>query len=195
MPWEKTFNEDKAIEAAMVLFWEKGYTDTSMANLLEATKLTKGSFYNAFGSKKDLFIKTLLKYDLENRRAVLQELVAMDKPVQAIERFFDSMIEECSQDTDKKGCFLINTSLELNSYDKEIQKIIINALGEVETFFKQMIELGQARGEIAQHINPQDAARSLMGAVAGTRVLGRGIYDKAALKALSKQAINGIKHS
>ena len=94
MPWEKTFNEDKAIEAAMILFWEKGYTDTSMANLLEATNLTKGSFYNAFGSKKDLFIKALLKYDLENRRKVLQKLVAMDQPVQAIESFFENMIEE-----------------------------------------------------------------------------------------------------
>ena len=39
MPWEKTFDEEQAIENAMILFWEKGYTDTSMANLLEATKL------------------------------------------------------------------------------------------------------------------------------------------------------------
>ena len=195
MPWEKTFNEDKAIEAAMILFWEKGYTDTSMANLLEATNLTKGSFYNAFGSKKDLFIKALLKYDLENRRKVLQKLVAMDQPVQAIESFFENMIEECSQDIDKKGCFLINTSLELNSYDEEIQKIIVNALSEVETFFKQMIELGQTRGEIVKNLDPQNTAKSLMGTVAGTRVLGRGIYDKAALKTLYDQAISGIKIS
>ena len=38
MPWEKTFDEDTAVEAAMLLFWEKGYTDTSMADLLKATE-------------------------------------------------------------------------------------------------------------------------------------------------------------
>lgn len=195
MPWEKTFNEDKAVEAAMILFWEKGYSDASMANLLDVTKLTKGSFYNAFGSKKDIFIKALLKYDLENRRTVLQELIALDQPLQAIEKFFDMIIEECSQDTDKKGCFLINTSLELNAHDPETQKIITNALGEVETFFKQMIELGQMRGDMSANINPQNAAKGLMGAVVGIRVLGRGIYDKTALKALSSQAITTIKSS
>ena len=87
MPWEKTFDEDKAVEAAMLLFWEKGYTDTSMADLLKTTGLTKGSFYNAFGSKYDLFVKALLKYDLENRCIILQELVAMDSPVKSIETF------------------------------------------------------------------------------------------------------------
>ena len=195
MPWEKSFDEEKAIENAMILFWEKGYTDSSMANLLEATKLTKGSFYNAFGSKKELFTKALLKYDSKNRRAVLQELVAMDKPIQAIEKFFGMIVEECSEDVDKKGCFLINTSLELNSHDEDTQKIITNALKEVETFFKQMIELGQVRDEVVASVNAQDAARGLMGAVVGIRVLGRGVYNKQALRGLASQAINGIRQS
>ena len=89
MPWEKTFDEDKVIEAAMLLFWEKGYTDTSMADLLKVTGLSKGSFYNAFGSKHDLFLKALLKYDMENRCIILQELVAMDSPVESIETFLN----------------------------------------------------------------------------------------------------------
>ena len=195
MPWEKSFDEEKAIENAMILFWEKGYTDSSMANLLEATKLTKGSFYNAFGSKKELFTEALLKYDSENRRAVLQELVAMDKPIQAIEKFFGMIVEECSEDADKKGCFLINTSLELNSHDEDTQRIITNALKEVETFFKQMIELGQGRDEVVASVSAQDAARGLMGAVVGIRVLGRGVYNKQALRVLASQAINGIRQS
>ena len=192
MPWEKTFNEDKAIEAAMILFWEKGYTDTSMADLLKATGLTKGSFYNAFGSKHELFLKTLSKYDVENRRMALQKLIAMDSPVKSIEAFMDSIINECAQDAEKKGCFLINVSLEINSHQEEIQKIIINALGEVETFFKQMIELGQMRKDIPDTVDPQSTAKALMGTVVGIRVLGRGVYDKAALQALSEQSLRLI---
>lgn len=192
MPWEKTFDEEKTVKAAMLLFWEKGYTDTSMADLLEATGLTKGSFYNAFGSKHDLFVKTLLKYDVENRRVVIQELIAMDAPVKSIETFMNAVVNESAEDGDKKGCFLVNTSLDLNSHEDTVKKIITKGLKEVETFFKQMIELGQARKDIPQSVDPQSTAKAFMSTIVGIRVLGRGVYNKAALKALSEQSLRLI---
>jgi len=192
MPWEKTFDEEQAVKAAMLLFWEKGYTDTSMADLLKATGLTKGSFYNAFGSKHDLFVKALLKYDIENRRSVLQEFAAMDSPVKSIKSFLNAVIAESVEDTDKKGCFLINTSLDLGAHKEEIKEIVTRGLGETEVFFKQMIELGQARNQIPENIDPHSTAKALMGTVAGIRVLGRGVYDKAALTALSEQSLRLI---
>lgn len=190
MPWEKSFNIDKAIESAMILFWEKGYSDSSMTNLLDVTGLTKGSFYNAFGSKRDLFLKALLKYDQDMRRSALQKLIAMDDPKKAIEAFFDTNIRETAGDCDKKGCFIINTSLDLASHDKDIQKIVTKAFSETENFFKQMIKLGQERGDISKTINPDDTAKSLVGTLVAIRVLGRGVYDKADLQALSEQAAN-----
>lgn len=192
MPWEKTFDEDKAIKSAMLLFWEKGYTDTSMADLLKVTGLTKGSFYNAFGSKHDLFVKTLLKYDIENRRVILQELLAMDEPIKSIEAFMNAVINESAEDINKKGCFLVNTSLDLNSHKDDVKQIITKGLSEVETFFKQMIELGQIRKDIPQNVDAQSVAKALMGTVVGIRVLGRGLYDKSALKALSTQTLKLI---
>ena len=55
MPWEKTFDIDEAIDRATEVFWAKGYEATSLADLIKATGVNKGSFYNAFGSKKKLF--------------------------------------------------------------------------------------------------------------------------------------------
>ena len=189
MPWEKSFDVDKAVQNAMVLFWEKGYTDSSMAALLNVTGLTKGSFYNAFGSKRALFVKSLLKYDTQNRRALLQQLGAMDKPRFAIEEFFNRIIQSAAEDAERKGCFLINTSLELSAHDEETQSIVINALKEVETFFKQMIELGQIRGEITDSINAQELSKSLLGTLVSIRVLGRGVFDTDELKTLAKNAL------
>jgi len=173
----------------MLLFWEKGYTDTSMADLLKTTGLTKGSFYNAFGSKYDLFVKALLKYDLENRCIILQELAAMDSPIKSIETFLNSLVDESAEDTNKKGCFIVNTAVDLGSRKDEIRQIIAKGLGEVEAFFKQMIESGQAKKEIPKSVDPQSTAKALMGTVVGIRVLGRGIYDRAALQALTKQSL------
>lgn len=195
MPWKKTFDEKEAIKSAMSLFWKKGYVDTSMADLLQKTDLTKGSFYNAFGSKKEMFIRALVTYDRENRQPVIQKLTALDAPLQAIQSFLQFNVDDTTQDIDKKGCFIINTSLELYSHDAETQQIINTAISEVVTFFKQMIELGQGRGEINPTLNPEHTAKSLMSTVAGIRVLGRGVYDKNSLMMIADQAVGTIKNN
>ena len=84
MPWEKSFDEDEAVGKAMKVFWEKGYEPASMADLIAVTGITRGSLYNAFGGKEQLFIKALEKYDKDNRRAMLAKLEAMDDPQRAI---------------------------------------------------------------------------------------------------------------
>jgi len=193
MPWQKSFDEDNAVKSAMTLFWEKGYTDASMADLLRVTGLTKGSFYNAFGSKHDLFLKALATYDLENRRLVLQKFAALDSPRAALDAFFKAIILESAEDTDKKGCFLINTSLSLNMHSQEVQDLVTRGLGETETFFKQMIELGQARGDITKAITPAATAKAFMGALIGMRVLGRGVYDRAAMTTIATEIMRFLR--
>ena len=54
MPWEKSFEIQDAVDKAMQVFWEKGYVDTSIADLLKATGLKRSSLYNAFGDKRNL---------------------------------------------------------------------------------------------------------------------------------------------
>lgn len=189
MPWEKTFDENKAIYQAMLLFWEKGYSDTSMADLLKATGLTKGSFYNAFGSKYDLYLKTLIKYDLENRRKRLEKFKELDSPIQSIKAFIRSIIQEAANDCHKKGCFLANTSLDLNSETDEVKSIIVDGLGDTENFFKEMIEKAQNSGDVPADLNPAKTAKALMGTVVSISVLGRGVFDQDGLETLAEQGL------
>jgi len=193
MPWEKAFNEEQAIERAMLLFWEHGYNETSLSSILDATRLSKGSFYNAFGSKKNLFKKALLKYDLENRKALLQGFIALDSPLHAIEEFFKYIIRDAEQGTVSKGCFIVNISLNLYAYDPDIREIVTQAINEIEIFFKQMIELGQSRSEIKSCIDPTKTAKAITAAFVAIRVLGRGTYNYNSLKAIADQAIINLK--
>ena len=59
MPRPKEFNPDDAIEKAMQVFWHKGYEATSMEDLLSAMDLNRGSLYNTFGDKRQLFLKVI----------------------------------------------------------------------------------------------------------------------------------------
>ena len=62
MPRPKEFNPDDALEKAMQVFWHKGYEATSMEDLLTAMDLNRGSLYDTFGDKRQLFLKAIDRY-------------------------------------------------------------------------------------------------------------------------------------
>lgn len=188
MPWEKSFDEDEAVGKAMKVFWEKGFEPASMANLIAGTGITRGSLYNAFGGKEQLFVKALLKYDKDNRRALLAELEAMDDPIRAIAALFDGIVAETVADPEKKGCFLVNTAAEIATHGEEVNRIIRNGLRELEAFLRRSLEVAQVRKQIPVSLDPEATAKGLMAMIVGIRVLGRGVFDEAALKEIATQA-------
>lgn len=190
MPWEKSFDVETAISNAMVLFWQKGYAESSMAELLSVTGLSRGSLYNAFNGKRNLFVKSLHKYDEQERVSVLKELSEMESPLAAIRQFLDGILRRTAEDDDKKGCFLINTSLDLYAHDEETTLIVKNAIQELTSFFEIMITKGQALNEIPLSVDATSTANTMVGICAGIRVLGRGVFD---IKALEGMADNAMK--
>lgn len=58
----RTFDRDEALRKAMLLFWEKGYEGTTMANLIEAIGMKAPSVYAAFGNKDKLFTEAVQLY-------------------------------------------------------------------------------------------------------------------------------------
>ncbi|MCB1825231.1 MAG: TetR/AcrR family transcriptional regulator [Candidatus Competibacteraceae bacterium] len=187
MPWEKSFDEESALEKAMQVFWEKGFESASIADLLAGMGLNRGSLYNAFGGKQPLFVKALLKYDQE-RQTLLAKLEALDNPKKAIATFFDTIVALTVADQDHKGCFLINTALEIATHDEQVNKIVRNGLREIEAFFRRGIEVGQARGDMPKKFDPEATAKALLALIVAIRVLGRGVFAEAALRTIADEA-------
>ncbi len=185
MPWEKSFNEETALEQAMQVFWKKGFEPASIADLLQGTGLNKGSLYNAFGGKHQLFVKALRKYDRDHRQGMLARLEALDDPKKAIATFFDAIVAETVADRDHKGCFLFNTALELTTHDEEVNAIVTNGVRETEAFFRRSIEVGQARGDLPEELDPEATAKALLALIVAIRVLGRGVFAEAALHTIA----------
>ena len=121
----KQFDQNEAIVEAMSLFWKKGYSATSLSDLTEHLEIGKGSFYNTFQGKRELFERALAVYrksSTENLEALLNS--EQDVKI-GIRKLFNLGIEGLMDDKDKKGCFLANTCAELGNSDEEIRKIII----------------------------------------------------------------------
>ncbi len=188
MPWEKAFDVDQALEQAMGVFWANGYEATSTQNLLTQMGINRGSLYATFGSKHALFIKALRHYLAEYQTRTLARLQRDLAPRDAVFELFRQVVDATLADKSQRGCFLVNTVLDQAPHDAEVQKLVSSALDQVELFFSTQIVAGQKTGGIAQSVDPQDAASSLLGLMLGVRVLSRAKPNKKRLEAILAQA-------
>jgi TetR/AcrR family transcriptional repressor of nem operon len=187
MPWEKTFDTEDALGKAMAAFWARGFEATSMQDLVDCMGIGRGSLYAAFGDKRRLFLRALALYDDRHRRRWSERLSAQESPRQAILAAFDEVVA-ATLDGSRDGCLLINTGLEMSPHDGEIAAAVSRALGEMEAFFRTMIQRGQAAGEISPALDPAETAQGLLALLAGLRVLSRSRPEAALMRAVARQA-------
>jgi TetR/AcrR family transcriptional repressor of nem operon len=183
---------DEAVDRAQRVFWAKGYEATSISDLTKGMGINKGSLYNAFGSKKRLFTRALLKYDRDNRQAGLAALGAVNDPRDAVEALFEGLIADSVADQERKGCFLVNTALDLPNLEDDVKDLVADALGDFEAFFGRIIVNGQTNGAISPTVEAAATAKSLVALVVGLRVLARGIFEEKDLAAIKQDALRLI---
>jgi len=173
----------------MACFWRRGYEATSVRDLADAMGLGIPSLYNAFSDKRTLFVRALERYMDEGARKRIARLEATLAPKEAIRRFIGEIVERSAADKDRRGCFLINSALEVAPHDPELGEEIAKRLGEVEDFFFRSIKAGQATGAIPRERNARDLARLLLGVLLGIRVLARSKPNRALLEGVARPAL------
>src|SRR6266852_4369991 len=96
MAGTKQFDHDTVVDRAMMLFWRMGYGGTSIQDLEKATRLRRGSLYNAFGDKQGLFVAALKRYESTVGQERIEQLSNPD-PYRAIEGFLDTLVAQMSE--------------------------------------------------------------------------------------------------
>jgi len=188
VPWEKQFDVDAARERAMATFWARGYKATSMQELLDAMGIQRGSFYGTFGSKRDILLDSLRRYDADRAKA-FAELRRGRTAAQAIERLFRNIADGTGLRAGPRGCFLVASASELAPGDEEVAAIVNRAFADIESFLRDAIEDGKSRREIAATLDPGTLARALLGMLLGMQVLSRSGANRKVLASIADQAV------
>jgi TetR/AcrR family transcriptional repressor of nem operon len=189
MPRPREFDETAALEAAMECFWQRGYEATSLRDLTASMGLTAPSLYNAFGDKEELFARALDRYLDRTTRDRLHRLEETLPPKKALHRFFAEIVEHSVSDRQRKGCFLVNSALEVAPHDAACRAVIAGQFDDIEAFFKRAIRGGQADATIPRAVDADDTARLLLGVLLGIRVLARTRVDRARLAGMARPAL------
>ena len=118
----------------MHVFWERGYEATSIQELVDATGVQRQSLYDTFGSKHELFLQSLMRYQsLEGHH--VSELKA--KHPKGGLPLIRAIFESCASQTvcDARGCFVVNCAAELGSSDEAVaERVRIGRDGLEELF-------------------------------------------------------------
>jgi TetR/AcrR family transcriptional regulator, transcriptional repressor for nem operon len=196
VPRPRTFDEDRAVDAAMRTFWANGYEATTTEDLCAATGLGRSSIYNAFSSKHELFRRSLLRYVETTTTAQLAILEDEGRPpVERLRALFTAVIDgEMANRRDGRslGCLTVNTTVELAGRYPEAAQIIERDTERRTAAMRLAIDAGRRAGEIASRRDPEALARYLTAVIGGMRVAGQGGADRAALQSIADTALDAL---
>ncbi|MEL6967876.1 MAG: helix-turn-helix domain-containing protein [Pseudomonadota bacterium] len=184
----RAFDIDEAIEKAMNLFWRMGYNATNLPELLDAMEISRGSFYKAFGSKKDVFLRALALYERTYVEPGIAVLENADMPgEQAIAAVFEAAKQGQSDGVQASlganlgagqeakrtyGCLLCSAAAETAYHDADIADAINAQLARlIRAFGAALARQTQDDAEPTTH-GPR-AAERLAQSYVGFRILQR----------------------
>jgi TetR/AcrR family transcriptional repressor of nem operon len=189
----REFSVDAALERAMEVFWTKGYEATSIADLVEATGVQRGSLYAAFGSKHQLYLAALDRYEAERSAplgGLLAEVDRHPRPVrEVIGDLLFAVVDQGADDTGRRGCMMVNAAAERGGCDREVAERARRAAHTATEVFAALVRRAQARGEVTDGLDPVAAGRLFTVLVQGLRIVARTDPDRTGLRRAVEAAL------
>ncbi|MBK1439606.1 TetR/AcrR family transcriptional regulator [Parapedobacter sp. ISTM3] len=166
----KVFDQDVILEKAMHVFWQKGYNATSAQDLVDNLGISRSSLYDTFGDKHSLFIKALQRYRKERIDPVIKGLDTAEDIEAYVKYIFETVKVEAVGTSRSKGCFMVNSAVELAPVDSEVGAIANSIMHDTEEALCKAIKKGQDRGVFTTKYPARSMARFVFNSLNGFRV-------------------------
>ncbi len=188
----KEFEREEALQAALYLFWEKGYDATTLPELLEKMSISRSSLYDTFGDKQALFREALNLYLHQFAARRMPFLRKAKSAKQGITAYFQDHIEVALADAYPGGCFVTNTATTLKTTDEQIVNLITHGTEQLEEEFHALLQRGQEAREIPRDKDIQALARLFVGIAYGINVVARVSSNRERLEGMANAAIQTL---
>jgi len=162
----KSFNESEVLALAMNYFWEHGYDNASLDNLLEVMGIKKSSFYHTFKSKEELFSRCLELY----RKTNAEELLALKNeigPKKTMLELTNMKLKELKETGKVKGCLIVNSGKESYLKYKDLNEQIGREFLFLQDMFANIVKEAQEKGEIKSKKDSKILASRYMNSLNG----------------------------
>ena len=156
----RQYDPERALAKAAEAFWKHGYAATSLDDLVAATGMNRPSLYAAFGDKRDLYLKTLTRYQQQSR-AIGAQITADDPPLRVfLKRFYEAALAIYLESGDEaRGCYSISTAPAQAVTDAGVRDFLAASISGTDAFVAKQIVKARERGEVPSDADPQALAQ------------------------------------
>jgi AcrR family transcriptional regulator len=188
----REFSEDAAVEAAMRVFWEKGYEGTSLDDLTQAMGINRSSLYSTFGDKESLFRRVISLYG-EQQLTFISDALGQPSVHRAIEALWRNTVKFLSDSTHPRGCLSLQGGLTCGSGMEKVKRTMIDWRKSALAPIEKRMERARSEGDLPAHVKPKDLARYVLIVMNGLSVQAANGASQAEMNAAVDIALRSIQ--
>jgi len=186
-----SFDKDAALEAAMLLFWERGYEGTSMADLTQAMGLNPSSIYAAFGDKHALFSVAVKRY-MQIRAQYATKALAEPTLEKVIRALFDNTVAFLTTPGHPPTCMTLAGAMGCSVDAAPARDLLTRIRKRNQVAIRERLRKARKNGELSKDISVDDYTRYLSSILAGLSVQAANGSTKAELKRTADMALRHL---
>lgn len=188
MPGVKRFDEAAVLDRLMTVFWARGYEAATIDDLVAATGVKRGSLYNAFGDKEQMFLAAVSRYAATVESPLLAMLDAPD-PKAGVARLFDAQIAALADPANPPGCLLAQGCVEAGPRPDAIGRCLRDHLTGMEATVYAMLLRAQTAGRLERGRDLRALARFVVAVSRALALIHRSLGDPAYLRDVAAVAL------
>ena len=175
----REFDPDQALDHAMGVFWQKGFSETSVDDLVEATGVSRYGLYGTFGDKRGLFEAALTRYAERVTATHQQRLRQPDASLPDLVAFWEEMREFSKTPEGRYGCMMACAASEMGPHDSVAAAIVDRFHEESYGWLVHIFRNAVRKGEVRPDLDPESAAHlvSVLHVGWATLIRGGGVDD------------------
>ena len=182
MATKGTRTRRKIITESLQLFSVKGYYNTSVSDILVATRLTKGGLYGHFASKEDIWYAVYEEAVSIWKGIVFKGIRNDSDPLQRIEKFIENdMREYLGTDVFEGGCFFLNMLVELSGQSASMSKQILRGFVRLSGLLRSWLQEADQKGMLRQDLDLKEASNFIIISLNGAAALYISSRDRSIL--------------
>jgi TetR/AcrR family transcriptional repressor of nem operon len=189
----RTFDPSTALGQVVDLFSSKGYSETSMEDIVQTTGVSRYGLYGTFGNKRELFEQALEQYAEGMGKRSFLRLLEPGASLDHIRNIFKERVADMCGGDERKGCLFIHTAMELAPQDEELRGVLQRFMKRMSKAFAIGLDSAKSRGEISENVDVDAAGELLTSTMFGLVVLGRTGFPKKTLDGIVESTLGSLR--
>ena len=186
----RAYEPEIALGKALDLFRKDGFAATSLDDLSAATGMNRPSLYGAFGDKRELYIKSYVRYRADARAAMI-DIFRGEVPVrERLTRIYAAALDiYLSGESGPRGCFTVMTAASEAVADPEIRAMVLEGFSELDKAFASCFRRAKEKGELPPSADPVVLAQLASATIHTIAIRSRAGVPRKELETIVKGAI------